>query len=86
MAEVVRVKYKGKDTGEGLPFFAGIPARDLTDEDFDALDADQKEVVKHSAVYDYVPYTEKAREGSRPRRDIPTEPPASVTNTEGEVK
>lgn len=85
MADVVRAKYRGKDSGDGLPYHHGIPARDLTDDEFDALPDDQKEVVRKSALYDYATYTDKPRDGKAPRRDTPTEQP-SVPNTEGETK
>lgn len=85
MADVVRARYKGRDTGEGLPFHAGVPARDLTDSEFDALDEDGKDTVRKSPLYDYVHYTEKAREGRAPRRDTPTEQPADPSAVE-EVK
>jgi hypothetical protein len=65
MADIIRAKYKGKDTGEGLPHFHGIPARDLTDADFDTLSDDEKETVRKSDVYDYSTYTDKPREGHR---------------------
>lgn len=81
MADVIRAKYKGKDTGEGLPYFGGIPAKDLTDPEFDALDDEQKNLVRSSALYDYVPYTERERSTKPVRRDTPTEQPVPE-NTE----
>jgi hypothetical protein len=63
VAETIRAKYRGKDTGEGLPYFHGIPSRDLTDVDFDNLDDEQKATVRSSTLYDYVPYTERSRSG-----------------------
>lgn len=70
MADIVRAKYKGKDTGEGLPHFHGIPARDLTDADFDVLSDEDKETVRKSDVYDYLTYVDKPREGHRAVREV----------------
>jgi len=64
VAEIVRARYKGKDTGEGLPYLHGIPARDLTDDDFDLLDDERKQMVRSHDLYDYTPYTEKPRGGA----------------------
>lgn len=81
--EVIRAKYKGKDDGEGFPFFHGIPARDLTDSDFDALSEEDKQVVRSSALYDYVPYTQRERVTARPRQDEPTAQPTGVADDGG---
>jgi hypothetical protein len=78
MADVVRARYKGKDTGDGLPHFGGIPARDLHDSDFDVLDDDQKQLVRSSDLYDYVPYTEESRSTRPVKKDTPTEHPANT--------
>lgn len=83
MADVVRAKYKGKDTGDGMPWYHGVPSRDLTDADFDTLDEDQKELVRRGDLYDYVPYTEKARSIPRIVRAEPTQQP-ETPNTEGD--
>lgn len=69
MADLIRAKYKGQDKGEGLPFLPGIPARDLHDTDFDALDADEKTLVRQSNLYDYVPYTEKPKDSAPAKKD-----------------
>ena len=76
MTDLIRARYKGKDTGDGLPHFGGIPARDLHDSDFDTLDNEQKELVRKSDLYTYVPYTEKPREAS-------VEKPAESEKKEG---
>ncbi len=80
MADLIRARYKGKDTGDGLPHYGGVPARDLHDSDFDNLDNEQKELVRHSDLYTYVPYTEKPREGTAEK---PAEPPKSGAEKEG---
>ena len=69
MADLIRAKYKGQDTGEGLPFHMGIPTRDLHDSDFDALDPEEKELVRRSKLYDYVPYTEKPKAEAAPKKE-----------------
>ncbi len=42
------LKYRYLQTGE---FFQGVPARDLTDEDWDGLDPEAREAVAGSAIY-----------------------------------
>ncbi len=42
-----KARYKGK--GE---YFGGIPARNLTDEEYDALTTEQKKTVRESDIYD----------------------------------
>ena len=42
------MKYKYVGTGE---FYAGIPAKDLTEEAFEKLDAEQKRLVQNSKLY-----------------------------------
>lgn len=49
-----KIKYTG--AGE---FFTGIPARDLSTEDYDALDNEQRATVRGSALYDYDGYKDK---------------------------
>lgn len=44
----MQAKYVGKN-GE---HFAGIPMRDLTEEDWSALDADQRKLVRQSSLYE----------------------------------
>lgn len=44
----MQAKYVGKN-GE---YFAGIPMRDLTEEDWSALDAEQRKLVRSSALYE----------------------------------
>ena len=51
------VKYKGPDT------FYGIPARDLTDEEFEALDVSLKRHVRASDAYEIT----KARKSDEPK-------------------
>lgn len=82
MADVIRAKYTGKDTGEGMPWYHGVPARDLTDADFDVLDDEQKDLVRHGTLYNYVPYTEKARSSPRIVRAEATQQPEAPTTEE----
>lgn len=44
----IRARYKGN----GSEFHAGIPARNLEEEDYQALDAEQRRVVRESPLYD----------------------------------
>lgn len=64
MADAVRFRY----VGEG-GFLGGVPARDLTEEDWAALDAEQREAVEASDLYE--PATESgaaAHDGEGRRR------------------
>jgi hypothetical protein len=65
----MNIKYKGK--GEYLVLDGNpLPAKDLTTEDYDALNNDQRKLVRESALYDYEAYraaqqpAEPAKEGS----------------------
>lgn len=51
MPEIV-YRYTGKDPMQA--HHSGIPARDLTDEDWAGLDADQKKTVRGSSLYEHV--------------------------------
>jgi hypothetical protein len=44
----IRARYKGN----GSEFHAGIPARNLEEEDYQALDVEQRKVVRESPLYD----------------------------------
>ncbi len=64
------VKFKG----DGRQFFYGIPTRDLTDEEWQALTADDRKAALASGLYEKVeekPVKAKA------------EPPATFTKPEG---
>lgn len=50
----IRAKWKG-NPDEPTEFHYGIPARDLEDEDYDALDNEQRQTVRSSKLYDYRP-------------------------------
>jgi hypothetical protein len=57
-------------------FLNGIPARDLSDEEFSALDAETRERVRASALYDsrQAPPESVQAEAPKPRRNpAPTE-------------
>lgn len=48
-----KAKWKGKSYGEeGYEHLSGVPARDLTDDEYAALDTDTKAVVRGSSLYD----------------------------------
>jgi len=69
MADPV-IKYTGKD-GE---YHSGIPMRDLSGPEFDALDAEQRAVVRASPVYDYASYRDatkaaQAKDAAKPAAD-----------------
>lgn len=51
-AVAIRARFKPTPEGE---FHVGIPARDLDDDDLDALDNDQRALVRKSPLYDYRP-------------------------------
>lgn len=44
----IKARYKGN----GEEFHMGIPKRDLTEEEYDALDADEKKLLRSSPIYD----------------------------------
>lgn len=44
----IRAKY----TGDGREYLEGVPARDLEEEDYQALDSDQRAAVRGSDLYD----------------------------------
>ena len=44
----IRAKYKGN----GAEFHEGIPARDIDDDEYQAMDADQRKMLRDSALYD----------------------------------
>lgn len=49
----IRAKWDGKKPDEiGFEFLNSIPARDLTDEEYEALDTEQKRLVRSSPLYD----------------------------------
>lgn len=48
----LRAKFQPTPEGE---FHPGIPARDLDDDDYQALDNDQRALVRNSPLYDYRP-------------------------------
>lgn len=67
----IRARFKGKADADGLPleYLNGVPARDLQDDEYDALDTDQKRQVRSSGLYLMVdakksePKTEEAAPG-----------------------
>ena len=58
------IKFSGDPV---LNFHHGIPARDLSQADYDALDNDQRAIVRASAVYDYAAY--KVKDAPAPVKD-----------------
>lgn len=81
----IRAKFKGPVDVDGvaIEFLHGIPARDLDeDEDWEPLDADQREAVRNSGLYDVK--TNAQMRSSRPsasataaEEDKPAEPEQS---------
>jgi hypothetical protein len=53
---VIRFKGDRNPDGSAAEFHEGIPARNLTDEDYDALPKELREVVRNSPLYDYAGY------------------------------
>lgn len=64
-------------TGDGSAFHAGIPARDLEQEDVDALTDEQRAVLADSPLYELVGETPPAE----PAPETAPEPPAEGANT-----
>lgn len=62
-------------------FHSGIPAHDLSAEDYDALDTDQRAIVRDSVLYDYAGYKDKvqaAKDAPAPAAPKAVEPPAAA--------
>jgi hypothetical protein len=55
------IKFKGSEN----EFVNGVPAKSLTTADYDALDTDQRKLVRESPLYDYVTY----RDALKPEPD-----------------
>lgn len=53
----IRARYKGThaDNGEPTQYLDGIPARNLSDEEYDALPTEDKARVRGSDLYDVAP-------------------------------
>jgi hypothetical protein len=68
-----KIKYRG----DGTEYLFAIPARDLTTEEYDALDTDQRALVRKSPLYDYAAYhdavtpPEPAKEPQQAKAEAP---------------
>ena len=62
-------------TGDGTEFHSGIPARTLTQHEYDDLDNDQRATVRDSPLYDYAGYREKVQAA---KADPPPAPMAAA--------
>lgn len=62
----IRARYKG----DGSEFYAGIPARNLDEEEYQALDVEQRKLVRESPLYDVK--TDAQMGGSEPANPTPT--------------
>lgn len=53
-----KIKFKGKtgDDGQPLEYLQGIPARDLSQEEYDALEVEARAAVRISPLYNYDGY------------------------------
>lgn len=49
----IRARFVGKQDAEGQPleYLTGVPARDLQDDEYDALDRRQRAAVRDSGLY-----------------------------------
>lgn len=83
----IRAKFKPTSEGE---FHPGIPARDLEDDEYRALDADQRRIVRSSALYEYVQAKDLDKdapddeddEQEAPTETAPAPPPAPAAPAE----
>jgi len=72
--------FRGEVTVSGVgdklavSFLSGIPARDLTEEDWELLDDGQQERVRRSGLYEVVEVFPTAK-GAKNTKDIPVGPP-----------
>lgn len=62
MAKFERVLYKGDDGASPARWFTGLPARDMTGEEWYARDADLREAALAAGVYEGVSAPSKAAE------------------------
>jgi hypothetical protein len=46
------VAIKARYKGDGTAYLNGVPARNLSDEEYDALETEQKAAVRKSGLYD----------------------------------
>jgi hypothetical protein len=75
---------KATYTGAGN-YLNGVPARDLTDEDWDALTPEQKAEVKASGLYELEGLEEEEEEAAEGGSEIPSESePAAEQPAAGE--
>lgn len=64
-------------TGDG-EFHSGIPARDLSRDEYDALDKEQRAVVRDSPLYDYAGYKDKAQAAKEGAASAPKDEPKAA--------
>ena len=79
----VKAKWKGgsyKEKGDDFEFLSGVPARDLTDEDYAALDTEMKASVRNSPLYDV---KSEVRTESTPTRTAEAEKSAPAEKAGG---
>ena len=81
----IRARYKGEsevvhpgDAETGVPRWErpaqslpGIPARDLTDEDWDQLTPELRDVVRKDDLYEYIPQTRQQHDEAPARSHEP---------------
>ena len=68
--------------GYPLQFHEGIPARDLTDDEYMALPDELRAVVRTSGLYDYAGLPEAAQESEARSETIDDPEPAPTETTE----
>ncbi len=80
----IRAAYKG-DGGE---YLAGIPARNLDEDDYQALDAEQRKAVRESSLYGYKTDKEMNAASTAAQAESPPPPKAesATATTRGEGK
>lgn len=77
----IRARFKGEShplTGEPTQYLDGIPARNLSDEEYDALPTEDKARVRGSDLYDVAPLQPKEKPADTP-------PPAQATSATKET-
>jgi hypothetical protein len=78
----IRARFKGEPhplTGEPAQYLDGIPARNLSDEEYDALPTEDKARLRGSDLYDVAPLQ------SRADKPTDTPPPAEATSATKET-
>lgn len=76
----VRATFKGRLNDDGTPveFHAGLPARDITESEYQAMSAEERAAVRASPLYDTKTDREVAGKPAAERAETPAPAPAKA--------